>query len=236
MTFSYEEEQILQVMKAIYDSGIPISFKGSMTMKAFLMESGYTGEVRHTFDVDANWNTEAFPTDVQMVKSLQNALTNSNVHLNVSLFRMYGKGRSAGFTFSNQTTGKTLFSMDMDVNRPSIITRLYEIRGVKFYGTVPAQMIADKVSAISTDKVFRRAKDVIDLYYYSEVFSYDKDDVLDIMKKSGRPLGTFNGFLHRREELRHAYERFNLQEVSKPPFEEAYQTVKSYIDVFLPPG
>ena len=95
-------------------------------------------------------------------------------------------------------------------------------------------MISDKLSVISSDKVFRRVKDVIDLYYYSKVFSIDKDNVMEIVKRNGRALGEFHEFLHRKEDLRHAYERFKTQEVSKPPFDEIYDSVKSYICVFLP--
>ena len=42
-----------EVMKAVYDSGIPISFKGSMVLRACLLEAGYSEEMRHTVDIDA---------------------------------------------------------------------------------------------------------------------------------------------------------------------------------------
>ena len=32
------------VMKAIYDSGIPVNFKGSMVLKACLLEAGYAAK------------------------------------------------------------------------------------------------------------------------------------------------------------------------------------------------
>ena len=35
MKLSAEEKLMYQVMKAIYESGIPVSFKGSMVLKAF---------------------------------------------------------------------------------------------------------------------------------------------------------------------------------------------------------
>lgn len=40
------EKLMYAVMKAIYDSSIPISFKGSMVLKAYLLEVGYTEETR----------------------------------------------------------------------------------------------------------------------------------------------------------------------------------------------
>lgn len=76
-----EEKLMYQVMKAIYDSGIPIDFKGSMVLKACLLEAGYTEEIRHTVDIDANWYSEMPPTAEQMTDSLQKALTKSSIDL-----------------------------------------------------------------------------------------------------------------------------------------------------------
>jgi hypothetical protein len=51
MIITAEEKLMYEVMKAIYDSGIPISFKGSMVLKACLMEVGFTEDTRHTVDI-----------------------------------------------------------------------------------------------------------------------------------------------------------------------------------------
>ena len=97
------------------------------------------------------------------------------------------------------------------------------------------QMIADKISAVSSDKVFRRVKDVVDLYYLSKVFDFDKEAILQALKSSNRELGDFNGFLHRRSELQHSYEKFRFAgDVVKPPFEDVYRAVKKYIKTVLP--
>jgi len=55
MLLSEQEKLMYKVMKAIYDSGIPIEFKGAMVLKACLLEAGFTWEIRHTADIDANW-------------------------------------------------------------------------------------------------------------------------------------------------------------------------------------
>ena len=62
MNITAEEKLMYEVMKTIYDSGIPISFKGSMVLKACLMEAGFTEDIRHTVDIDANWNSDTPPT------------------------------------------------------------------------------------------------------------------------------------------------------------------------------
>lgn len=235
MNLTAEEKLMYEVMKAIFDSGIPISFKGSMVLKACLLEAGYTEETRHTFDIDANWNSDTPPTAEQMTDSIQKALEKNGIDLDVRIFRMYEEGRSAGFELAEQATGEILFSMDIDVNRPISPTKIYEVEGLRFRGVSPSQMIADKLSAISTDKVFRRVKDVVDLYYISKAFDFDIADVMQTLENSGRTLDTFQGFLHRTGDLRYAYEKFRFEgDVNKPPFDEVYHAVKSYIKAVLP--
>ena len=96
-------------------------------------------------------------------------------------------------------------------------------------------MIADKVAAVSTDKVFRRIKDVVDLYYLSKVFTFDRAAVLQTLKNNGRKLEGFSGFLHRYEDLQHSYEKFRFTgDVSKPPFDEVYKAAKAFIKDVLP--
>ena len=235
MQITAEEELMYGVMKAIYDSGIPIDFKGSMVLKVCLLEAGYHEEIRHTVDIDANWYTDSLPTAEQMTESLQKALERAGIDLEVSIYRMYGEGRSAGFEISDRDTGEILFTMDVDVNRPAVQTRIYEISDIRFRGVSVDQMLADKISAVSGDKVFRRIKDVVDLYYLSQVFPFHSADIKQILKDNGRELEAFHGFLHRKTELEHAYDKFRLSgDVSKPPFDDVYAAVKAYIRDILP--
>ncbi len=235
MIITSEEHLMYQVMKAIFESGIPISFKGSMVLKAFLMDAGFSEETRHTVDIDGNWNSDSLPSAEQMVESLQEAVRRAGILLDVSIYRMYGEGRSAGFEMRDPGSDEVLFSMDIDVNRPLPQTRMYEIAGIHFRGVTPVQIIADKISAISSDKVFRRIKDVIDLYYISRVFDFNKDEVLLRLKESDRWLENFRSFLHRRDDLEHSYEKFRFSgEVEKPSFDDVYGSVKNYIKDVLP--
>ena len=235
MNITAEEKLMYDVMKAIYDSGIPVNFKGSMVLKACLMEAGYAEETRHTVDIDANWNTDAPPTAEQMVESLQKAISKSGIDLKVGIYRMYGESRSAGFELADGGSGEVLFTMDVDVNCLMPPTKIYEVAGVRFCGVAPIQMISDKVAVISTDKVFRRIKDVVDLYYISHVVPFDRTAVLKTLKNSGRELEGFSGFLRCPEDLRHSYEKFRfVGDMSKPPFKEVYRTVRTYIKDVLP--
>jgi hypothetical protein len=165
-----------------------------------------------------------------MKQNIQKALQNSSIDLKVNLYRMYGEGRSAGFELSDTSSGEVLFTMDIDVNRPAVETRIYEIAEIQFRGSSFQAMLADKLSVVSSDKIFRRVKDLIDLYYAAQVYIPNWPAVLQAVKDSGRNLGSFDGFLNRVEELRHAYNKFRFDgDISKPSFEEVYQTVQEYI-------
>ena len=74
MDITAEEKLMYSIMKAIYESNIPVSFKGSMVLRACLINGGYTEETRHTVDIDANWNSDTPPTTEQMADSLQKAI------------------------------------------------------------------------------------------------------------------------------------------------------------------
>ena len=85
MIITAEEKLMYEVMKAIYDSGIPVDFKGAMVLKACLMDAGLTDDIRHTADIDANWYSDTLPTAEQMEGSLSGALRKNHIGLNVRL-------------------------------------------------------------------------------------------------------------------------------------------------------
>ncbi len=235
MNLSAEEKLMYSVMNAIYSSGIPIDFKGAMVLKACLMEAGFPDEIRHTADIDANWYSDAPPSAEQLVESLENALQRNGFNFHVCLYRMYGEGRSAGFELSDSVTGEILFTIDMDVNRPVQPTQIYEVAGLKFRGVSSDQMLADKISTISTDKVFRRIKDVVDLYYLSHVLELDLNHLQQTLTNSGKVLERFHGFLYGKAALQHAYEKFRFTGgVNKPSFDEVYAKVKAYLKNIMP--
>ena len=96
-------------------------------------------------------------------------------------------------------------------------------------------MLADKLSVISCDKVFRRVKDLIDLYYAAQVYTPDWQKVFQALKERRKTLGSFDSFLNKPDDLRHAYSKFRFDgDVFKPAFEDVYQTVRKFIAGVLP--
>ena len=230
------ETLMYQVMTAIYKSGIPIDYKGSMVLRAFLSDADFEA-MRHTRDMDANWISDKEPTSAQMTSSIQRAMDSVGLDVTVRQFREHGDGKSAGFEFFLPDQTEAAAYMDMDVNRPSYMSCVYEIGEFVFRGAVVEQMIADKLSALSGDKIFRRSKDLLDMYYISKVCELDVAKVNDALVKVGREIGAFDGLVDRIDELRHAYDKFKVDgDVEKPDFDTVFGAVVKYIEPFINPN
>lgn len=235
MDISIEERTMYRIMKAIYESGIPISFKGSMVLKALLIESGYSENTRHTVDIDGNWFSSTAPSLEMIRKSLQKAVDKADIPLNAVVYREYGEHQSAGIRFLRKGKGDILFRMDLDVNKPYRESKIYHIENITFSGLTPNNILADKISVASSEKIFRRIKDLIDLYYLSHVIGYDYTEIVKIIEASGRQLGDFDGLLNRKDDLAHSYDKFKFEGgVDKPPFNDIYDAVRNYLKPFLP--
>lgn len=58
---------------------------------------------------------------------------------------------------------------------------------------------------------------------------------MQTLKESERIIGSFDGFLHHKDELKHAYDRYRFTgDINKPSFETVYAKVKRYIKDILP--
>ena len=75
----------------------------------------------------------------------------------------------------------------------------------------------------------------MDLYYISQVFDFNKAEITEALRTSGRALESFNAFLYRKDELEHSYGKFRFAgDISKSPFTDMYYAVKLYIKEILP--
>jgi hypothetical protein len=148
--------------------------------------------------------------------------------LNAVAKRKYDEKVSAGFNIVD-SVGDVKLSMDIDM-RAAVDSRTYMVGNVTFKGVTPNSVISDKVRAVSSDKVCRRAKDLIDLYALAHCVTIQKQELCKLWKKETCTIGTFESFTNRRGDLEHAYKRLRRIE-AKPDFREVYE----YLTVFLAP-
>lgn len=224
-----------KVMKAVHDSRLPMNFKGSMVLKAILLESGYSDSIRHTIDIDSRWFSDIPPSIDFIASSIQKALDDATLPYTIIPTRNYGNGQSAGFKFESKQSGRSDFTMDMEIGIRPRELKIYEVNGCCFSGVVASSILADKILVVSSRKIFRRMKDLVDLYYLSKVVILRKEEVKTVIASNYKTLGDFVEFLHMKDNLRHAYDKFiPLEEAEKIPFEDLYSNVKDYIKDFLP--
>lgn len=217
------ERTMYSIMNALSD--LPIIFKGSMVTSLILNEHGFDSFHRETVDIDANW--VGTPEDMATLLDLLNqALSPLDIH--VKAFREYGPKQSAGFKFYMHDD--LITKMDMDVGRKIAGKQTFSVFEYSFNGITPDQILTDKLCAISSEKVFRRMKGILDLYALSSCCVFRINDIYAIKDQIGRQMGDFSAFLTRKDKIAHAYEKMTRID-HKPDFDDLYLMVR---DIVLP--
>lgn len=213
------EQHLYNIIKAIALSSAPIMFKGALVTKLVLAENEYNHFSRLTSDIDANW-THGKPNPQAIADSITDAMHNANLQYHAIVVRPYKEHTSAGLLIIDDNTSIRITKMDIDVTPLSDYSK-YHYGQATFYGASPDQILADKISSISSDRIFRRAKDLLDLYALSECITTVSGRVFDIVNKSNRTIGTFSAYQNQQNELAHAYNAMKGI-VNQPNFEDVY--------------
>jgi len=229
MTRPTDSEKLMyDVMGAIAGSNMPLVFKGAMVTKLILGEKGFDDFMRETQDIDASWAGENLPLMEHLTAMLNSALY--QLGLIAVVKREYGDKMSAGFKIFD-TSGDVKMLIDIDM-RAAINSRAYRIGDVTFQGVTPDNVIADKINVVASDKVFRRSKDLIDLYALAQCITVKTVDIHRLWERENRVIGTFNAFTKRQDELRHAYKKLRRIDI-KPDFDVIYDYLVNFLSPFI---
>jgi hypothetical protein len=215
------------VMGVIADGNVPVIYKGALITKLILQENQFDAFVRETRDIDASWAGATPPPMELLTEMLNRALTGLN--LKAVAVREHGEKMSASYDIFDMSNNELSMTIDIDM-RSAVESRTYIYGNVTFQGVTPDNVIADKISAVSSDKVFRRAKDLIDIYALAHCVVLKTDNIRSIWERESRAIGDFNAFVNRREEVRHSYEK--LRRINKKP---EFVVIYDYLVKFLTP-
>ena len=81
--------------------------------------------------------------------------------------------------------------------------------------------------------LFRRAKDLVDVYAITHCASVNTSDIFEIFRKNpDHVVGTFEEFYKRRQDVEHAYEKLKGME-NKPLFDQVYSYLKNFLQPFM---
>jgi hypothetical protein len=226
-----EKERFMYLlMGKISTSNAPIVFKGAMVTKMILAESGYTDIERQTRDVDANW-IGSLPSMDTLVNTINDSLGQLKDRVFAIAFREHGEKMSAGISFREKQTNDELVSMDVDM-RPINGSKVYSYGEISFKGVLPNEILSDKISVLSSRMIFRRAKDLIDVYALTHCVTVNTSDIFVMVRDNpNRTIGAFDEFYNRRQDVEHSYKKLRGVE-NKPPFDVVYSYLKEFIKPF----
>jgi len=226
-----EKEQFMYLlMGSISDSDAPIVFKGAMVIKLILSENGYTALERQTKDIDANW-VGAPPSMGALVDTINHSLGKLKNHIYAVAFREYGEKMSAGVSIREERTNEEIISMDIDI-RPIHGSKIYHYGEIGVKGVLVDEVLSDKLTVLSKKRIFRRVKDMVDIFALAHCVKVNTLEIFEVFKKSPeREIGSFDEFIHGRHDVEHAYNRLRGIE-NKPPFDQVYEYVMHFIQPF----
>lgn len=219
------EKILYDILKCLALADAPIIFKGALLTKIITKDNKYNIE-RNTEDLDADWNGD--PLTIQELENYLNNILSSLKNVKLKAFRNYGEGKSAGFLVL--LNDEKVASLDLDMRKNNYY-RIYEIDNINFNGSSIDKIYSDKIYVMSTNLVFRRTKDLIDLYMLSSVADINKENVNKILIERNKPLGNFDAYINRKNEIEHAYNLLK-RVINKPPFDEVYSSCMKIVDLF----
>jgi len=226
-----EKERFMYLlMGKISASDAPIVFKGAMVTKLILAEGSYTALERQTKDIDANW-VGPLPSMNVLVDTVNYSLGELKEQVYATAFREYGDKMSAGVSIRERQTDEEIISMDIDM-RPIHGSRIYHHGEISVKGVLVDEVLADKLTVLSKQRIFRRVKDMVDIYALAHCVEVNTTNIYALIKKNpDREFGAFDEFTQRRQDVEHAYDRLRGV-TNKPPFSQIYDYIMSFIQPF----
>jgi hypothetical protein len=228
---SKNEELMYRILCKLFDNDeAPIVCKGALITKLVLSQNNYAEVIRETKDIDLNWTGE--PPKPEILEALiEKAVKKVDPTFGVKYDREYIPGKTTGGITVTNAVGKQILTMDIDIKGVTG-QKIYNFEADRIRGVLPTEIFADKIAAISGDKVFRRAKDIVDVYALSSCVSVSTDEIYYTSAQTGNEIKAFDGFLNRKYDLGHAYDKLRGVE-GKPPFETVYSRLKAFLSPFI---
>jgi hypothetical protein len=225
-----KEKTMYQILGAICDTDAPVVFKGALITKLILTEHGYTALERQTRDIDANWIGKP-PLMSDMESTVNRSLETMDGKFRAEAFREYGDKKSAGLYIIERETNEKIVTMDVDV-RPICGSKIYYYGEIGIKGVLANEILADKITVLSGIKMFRRTKDLIDVYALTHCVKVLTTEIFKVIMSKHLDLGNFTEFLTRRTDAEHAYNKLQGVE-NKPPFDDVYLYLKEFVQPFV---
>lgn len=221
-----QESFLYKIVEELSRDNAPIIFKGGLALKDLLYINNPDLNIdRKTIDIDANW-TENY--DLSKINYyLENAIKKIAPNYKLVLYREANDNKSMGFNVINEEE-EIITKIDLDIkDNPFYV--ICNVNDVEIKYSSLEKIMADKLSSISNEHIFRRTKDILDTYLIVKNNKVDVDKIKDILDFDGRKLGDFSTMLSNKDILEESYKK--LTGISnKPEFSEVWEIVTEYLE------
>ena len=217
---------LYQVIEELSKEDAPIIFKGGLALKdlLFLVNENINVD-RKTIDIDANW-VDKYNKE-KITKVLEKAVKKVNRNYNVVLYREPDINKSMGFKVVDEKNN-LITKIDLDVkDNPFYI--ICNINDVDIKYSSLEKMMADKIFVLSNTHIFRRIKDILDVYLIISNCNIDIEKVNEILKYDKRELGDFSTLLSNKQLIKESYDKL-IGVKNKPDFEKVWNTTIKYLE------
>ena len=225
-----QEKLMYQVLHNLSSTNQPIVFLGALVTKAILSNNGFEDVLRATRDIDANWIGDK-PSMQHLVDVVNDSLKNLPSNYEAIAYRNHDEGVSAGLQVIDKDTGFKVFDIDIDISSVAGVQE-YHYGDAIFKGVLPSEILADKLCVLSSRIIFRRTKDLIDIYALSHCVDVSSKDIFDICNSKGNEIKDFDEFYNRKGDLEHSYEKLKGV-LGKPNFNEVYVHLDNFVKPFV---
>ena len=223
-------KEIGYTLQSKYDDLI---FKGGFILvNSTLRNSEFS---RKTTDIDID--IYELTTWEKIIDTLEKELNNNtklNLHYKIEKIRGFTKNSNGDSIVlrvcDNGGANDLRVKIDMNLTKIKCDLKQHMIDNFKLMGYSEELMLADKISVILSPKIFRRIKDLYDLYVLTEVRDYQYSNLMKQM--SSRWTETKpqldRTFIFEVEKLNHAYNKFEGI-ANKPSFPIIYDRAIDFI-------
>ena len=109
---------------------------------------------------------------------------------------------------------------------------MYYYGEIGIRGVLANEILADKISVLSKQIMFRRSKDIIDVYALAHCVKVQTPEIFEIYKRNpSREVGSFDEFYTRRQDVEHAYMKLKGID-GKPDFDDVYSYLVQFVQPF----
>ena len=221
------ESFLHNVITEISKLNAPIVFKGGLALKDLLYMSNPKQKIeRRTIDIDANWTGDI--DEKEIFKVLETAIKKVEPTYSLKCYRMASEHKSMGFEIIDDMK-EIITKIDLDIkDNPFYV--IFTINNTNIKYSSIEKILADKLFALSGTKVFRRGKDLLDVYLIISDNDLDLDKIKDILKYDNRKLDNFKTMIDNEELMKKAYD--SLRGITnKPDFAQVWNKVIEYLKI-----